>query len=65
MYRFPKLPATMGTQREVNTSKTSMEHAIAVVDDVPARTENRPQEPSLTNQVVNREILSKAPLDDA
>ena len=65
MYRFPKLPAIMGTQREVNTCKTSMEHATAVVDDVPARTENRPQEPSLTSQVENLEILSKATLNDA
>ena len=65
MYRFPRLLAIMGTQREVSTSKTSMEHATAVVDDVPARTDKRPQEPSLTNHVENREILPRATLDDA
>ena len=65
MYRFPRLLAIMGTQREVNTSRTSVEHATAVVDDVPAKTENRPQEPTPTNHVENREILPKATLDDA
>ena len=57
MYRFPsatrateasicRLPAIVGTWREGHqTSKTSKEHATAVVDDMPARTENRPQEP--------------------
>ena len=61
---------TAGKSREhsarcVNTSKTSMEHATAVVDDVPAKTENRPQEPSRPNHVENQKIIPKATLDDA
>ena len=55
MYRFPSATReqlkdlqTAGNGGNIargQTSKTSKEHATAFVDDVPARTENRPQEP--------------------